>query len=98
MGRDLNARVRLEGAGAEVTAVDPARMDVGDTAEIDVVVIDLDELGEVFPEGLWAAGRVIGFFSHVDATRAEAAQAVGIEAYPRGRFWRDLPRILGTTS
>ncbi|MGH2820888.1 MAG: hypothetical protein ACRDJ5_09565, partial [Actinomycetota bacterium] len=68
-----------------------------------VLVLDLDqgrdevlsELEAARGEGA-AAGRVVGYFSHVDEPLGAAARAAGCEALPRGRFWRELPELLGS--
>jgi hypothetical protein len=98
--RDLAARARVEEA-AERSGWSLVTARTGDLSRAvadhapALVVIDLDEAG---PSGLDApagAGvRAIGFFSHVDRPLAEAAQAAGVEAVPRGRFWRTLPQLL----
>lgn len=64
-----------------------------------LVVLDLDGAGSVLEEidvidSLQAHSAVIGFFSHVDDELAAKARLRGIEAIPRGRFWRSLPEIL----
>jgi DNA-binding NarL/FixJ family response regulator len=97
---ELMARGRidpvLERAGAEVSSsADPAT--VGD--DVDLVIVDLDRVGA---EGATRLGealgarrvRVVGFLSHIDEALADAATKAGIEAYPRGRFWRELPDLV----
>ena len=64
------------------------------TSDTDVVVIDLDETEPDGLPGPGSAGRVIGYFSHVDEGTGAAAREAGIETYTRGRFWRDLDSIL----
>ncbi len=102
---DLQARARVGAAaeriGAEV--VDGAAAGFGDRLEgIDTLIIDLDagreaalaELAPLAVDGRLPA-RVIGFFSHVDTDLEAAATAAGVETLRRGRFWRDLEKILG---
>jgi len=62
----------------------------------ELVVLDLDEVGEPALRALGPAprARMIGFFSHVDTALGDAARAAGVEAVPRGRFWRTLPQLL----
>ena len=103
---DLLARGRLEAAAAaaaaEVRAVDPARLLEELRAAVpDVLVLDLDAGGPALLERLGAARlegnlppRVIGFFSHVDVDLGRAAAEAGVDAFPRGRFWRDVPTLL----
>jgi hypothetical protein len=95
--RDLAARARVQDAversGWSMATASPG--DLGPAAAEHapaLVVIDLDEAGvdALGPPGV----RAIGFFSHVDRPLAEAARAAGIEAVPRGRFWRTLPQLL----
>lgn len=103
VGDDLLARARVEEAakrsGAAVEIVAPeevGRMPVDSEA---LVLVDLDRVGADGLAGLSGAverGRVIGYFSHVDEELGEKARAEGIEALPRGRFWRELPAILAT--
>jgi hypothetical protein len=68
-----------------------------------IVVVDLDSGGREALAALAAARetgneplRAIGYFSHVDVALGEAARGAGVEAHPRGRFWRTLPDILGS--
>ena len=65
----------------------------------DVVIVDLDSGGAAAVEAVAAASgaagpRLLGYFSHVDAALGEAARSAGIDALPRGRFWRELPDLL----
>jgi DNA-binding response OmpR family regulator len=101
VGDDLMARARVEdaakrsGARVEVVTLGEIGSKVGDGDA--VVLVDLDRAG---PDGLAGlsevAGRarVIGYFSHVDEELGKKARAEGVEALPRGRFWRELPSIL----
>lgn len=66
----------------------------------ELVVIDLDRGGTTVLEVLVtarAAGtvpdRVVGFYSHVAPEVAEAAEAAGCRALPRGRFFRTLGEL-----
>lgn len=106
LGGDLMARARLESAARHenLELITATRKTVETTLQrrpARLVVIDLD-LGGVEAltaieraraRGL-APERVVGYFSHVDTELGEAARAAGCEALPRGRFWRDLARIL----
>ena len=95
------ARARVEeaakrsGARIEVVSSEELGRKVGDGEAL--VLVDLDRAG---PDGVAAlsevAGRarVIGYFSHVDEELGRKARAEGVEALPRGRFWRELPAIL----
>ena len=101
VGDDLLARARVEEAakrsGGTVTVVDlhdvVRTLEGGDA----IVLVDLDRVGGGLVADLGeAAGRVrvIGYFSHVDEDLGNKARAVGVEAMPRGRFWRELDAIL----
>jgi hypothetical protein len=99
---DLQAQVRLEQAARDAGfEVSTARPESGPSGWVgDVVVLDLDQIGAQL--GAWARAvashppaRVLGFFSHVQEDVGRAAAAMGVEVYPRGRFWRELPDILG---
>lgn len=78
--------------GAGVTfASSPADL-VG--MEADVVVVDLSRPGvlDVLPQ--LAGRRVIGFGSHVDTERLDAARAAGCtEVLPRSQFFARLPLV-----
>ena len=95
------ARARVDDAakrsGARVEVVAPEEISRKVGGGEAVVLVDLDRAG---PDGVAAlsevAGRarVIGYFSHVDEELGRKARAEGVEALPRGRFWRELPAIL----
>ena len=108
---DLLATSRVEGvaraAGLELDIV-PLRA-LGSTVgsvTIDLLIVDLDaggaaaiaELTEAIELSGPIGGRVIGYFSHVDTPLRAAAEAAGIEAWPRGRFWRELGMLLKTVA
>ncbi|MGH2693678.1 MAG: hypothetical protein ACRDJJ_02570 [Actinomycetota bacterium] len=101
VGGDLSARARLE-AAAQRTGSELRTCRLEDVAEavgaepIDLVVADLDSGREIVVEALRdVTTRVVGFYSHVDTALGEAAKAAGIEAVPRGRFWRELDDLFG---
>ena len=108
IGRDLKDRDRLwrasegladrtvAGAGAE-----RALAFLAANQPVDVVVVDLDDGGPEVLEALVKAReqdllppRVLGYFSHVQEATGAAAREAGVEAYPRSRFWRELPDLL----
>ena len=108
IGRDLKDRDRLwrateELQGRTVAGVSAERAIAFLTHNqpVDLVVVDLDEGGPEVLEALATAAergllprRVLGYFSHVQETTGAAARAAGVEAYPRSRFWRELPSLL----
>lgn len=103
---DLMAQARLESAAATAGASIETVAGMGLLERLrrsvpDILVLDLDRGGQPLIEAVAAAraegitlGRVLGYLSHVDKQLAEAAEAVGCEAIPRGRFWRTLPNLL----
>lgn len=103
---DLLAVGRLEAAAASADAtvrtcnVDEVR-DILATQTVDLLVLDLDRGREGALEAVAAARadglapeKVVGFVSHVDGDLVEAARRHGVEAWPRGRFWRSLEELL----
>ena len=84
---DLLMRSRVP----EATAVPPG----APLPEADLYLIDLDEAGALEPP---PGGRAIGYFSHVNEALGAEARAKGLEAWPRGRLLRELPRLLGEGS
>ena len=108
VGGELMARARLQNAtadrGMRVKSVLPDGLVDGlQEMRPKMVVLDLDtgrdrvldELARARAAGL-APARVLGYFSHVEQELGEAARAAGCEAYPRGRFWRDLHALLAS--
>ncbi len=103
--RDLAAKARVADAASRagwemVTArIVDLRGALAEHAP-ELVVVDLDEGGESALSALGAGprARTIGFFSHVDGALGDAARAAGVEAVPRGRFWRTLPQLLTSSA
>ena len=108
-GGDLMARSRLEQAaarhGLELHSVKPGAL-AETLAEMnpEIVVLDLDsgtaallnELPKAEGSGV-TRPRLLGYFSHVDEDLGHTASAAGVEAHPRGRFWRSIDDLLGAT-
>lgn len=98
-GRDLSARARVQAAaeprGWSVVTTRPGDLGAALAEHAPaLVVIDLDEAGDSGLDLVRSTGvRAIGYFSHVDRKLAQAAEAAGVEAVPRGRFWRTLPQL-----
>ena len=90
------ARSRLEAAaneaGAAFRVVTLEELRGGDLDPGTIVVVDLDELGDRVPT---VGARIVGYYSHIDDGVRQRAEAAGIEALPRSRFWRELDRLLG---
>ena len=87
IGKDLKDRDRLERA-ATAAGLDLEPAD-GPPA---VIVVDLDREG--VPADLPPGIRAIGYYSHVNEELAGRAKLAGIEAIPRGKFWKDLSELL----
>ena len=105
VGGDLMARSRIEAAAAanslEVQRLNPGELESLEAPpDVDLVVLDLDSSGRALID-TWVslAGesgpRAVGYFSHVDVALGDHARSQGVEAVPRGRFWRTLEEILG---
>ncbi len=69
-----------------------------------LVVVDLDGGRDAAVEAVGRArardlviSPVVGYVSHVDRELAERARAAGIEPLARGRFWNELPGLLGAS-
>jgi hypothetical protein len=63
--------------------------------EADLLIFDLDalEASGRFRDTA-PANKTLGFYSHIDKKLRAAADRHGIEAIPRGAFWRKLPELL----
>ena len=103
---DLLSAARLEGAarsaGAELVTCrsDQLQHALEDTT-FGLIVLDLDGGGtdaldrvtDLANHGR-ITGKVVAFVSHVDERLRDAAADAGVEAIPRGRFWRSLGQTL----
>ena len=80
----------LTSAGHEVVP----RSAIGDVAkEADLVIVDLDALGERLPER--DAAPVLAFYSHVDAEARRRAESAGYDlVVPRSRMAREMPELV----
>ncbi|CAN5707015.1 hypothetical protein BH20ACT23_BH20ACT23_07420 [soil metagenome] len=106
VGGDLMARSRIEAAAA-ANSLEVHRLSPGDLESLEappdvaLVVLDLDSGGRAVIDA-WAAlagessPRAVGYFSHVDAALGDHARSKGVDAVPRGRFWRTLEELLAT--
>ena len=101
---DLMARARVLEA-LEVRSVVATTDPTGFSEAVEgaaALILDLDRGGAACLEELAALQRsgrapevVVGFFSHVDAALGRAAREAGCRALPRGKFWAELPALLG---
>ena len=89
---DLLDRSQIAGAVPDAVFVNAAALLPAAADGADVVLVDLGRAGvlDVLDAVVAAAGRVIGFGSHVDTEVLAAATAAGAEAMPRSRFFRDI--------
>jgi hypothetical protein len=102
---DLMARERVRSAAARAAlsvryAAPGALVESLKSSDPSLLVIDLDAGGARVLEEVTAARaenllpeRVLGYFSHVDTALGEAAEAAGVTAVRRGRFWSSLPEL-----
>lgn len=100
VSRDLNARARVEGAAPDGATVAVRSRLEGVARGVTLVLLDLDAGGDELVASVTELSqnspgvRWVGFFSHVAEDLGRKATAAGIEAIPRGRFWRELPKLL----
>lgn len=87
---DLMDRSRF--GGADVVFVNSAE-ELAMAADAAVLVADLGRAGATEALAASAAGRRVGFISHVLADQKAAAEAAGIEVYNRSVFFS---RIVGS--
>jgi hypothetical protein len=103
VGGDLAARARVADAaaraGLELFTTSPAGVsDALRDGRVRLVIVDLDDAADaldVVAEQRDSSARAVGFYSHVDVELGRRARAAGIEAVPRGRFWRELSGMVG---
>jgi len=97
---DLLARGRIEAAATGTSVTVASSASPPPPGDFSLVVVDLDRGGRAALawvdalRGEGFEGRVVGFFSHVDEEAGRTAAEAGITVFPRGRFWRELPRLL----
>ena len=72
-----------------------------ETQPVDLLVLDLDRGRDRALDAVAAAreagltpAKVVAFVSHVDDDLVQAARRAGVDAWPRGRFWRSLEELL----
>jgi hypothetical protein len=87
---DLLDRSKVSAALPGVEHVGAAALLPQVAAGAELVVVDLRAAGVLGAVAELDAGRVVGFGPHVDADLLAAADAAGLEAMPRSRFFRLL--------
>ncbi len=95
----ISAEARAAGAVVRIMR-DPAQLA---DADAPLLLVDLNQEGALEPAAAWGQARpgrrVVGFVSHVDVERIEAARALGIDhVLPRSAFVRQLPALLRAQS
>lgn len=83
---DLLDRSRFEGLGARFVRT----LEQLEAAQADVAVADLSREGALEALATCVAARKLGFAPHVEGELLVHARSLGIEAYPRSRFFRQL--------
>jgi hypothetical protein len=102
VGADLLGRTRIEQA-IERSGFTPRSPSINKLSEVDIsgvraifADVDSDEVMDAVFR-LDTSGKdvlKVGYFAHVDRTRADRVKAAGWEAMPRGRLFRELPALL----
>lgn len=87
---DLLDRSKVSAALPDVEHVGAAALLPRVAAGADLVIVDLRAAGVLGVAGDLPGVRVVGFGPHVDGDLLAAAEAAGIEAMPRSRFFRLL--------
>ena len=94
----IEAAAQLQGVALQTVAAEDAATHIGDSAHR-LVIADLAVVHDL--DALAAAARragvaIVAFYPHVDTGLRKAATDAGIDyVYPRSRFLRELPKILG---
>jgi hypothetical protein len=102
MGGDLLGRTRIEEAvarrGLAPRSLAPNKLSEVDISEVRAIFadVDSDEVLEAVAT-MDVTGRdilLVGYYAHVDRSRAERVKQAGWQAMPRGRLFRELPELL----
>ncbi len=104
LGADLLGRTRIEAAITRSGFV-PQSVSANKLSEVDVsrvkaifADVDSDEVLEAI-SGMDLAEKellLVGYYAHVDRSRAERVKRAGWQALPRGRLFRELSELLAT--
>ena len=102
VGGDLGARARVADATARagvklVTTAPEGLSGALGGGRVRLVILDLDDSSaalEAVSQRDPPAARLVGYYSHVDQELGQRARAAGVDALPRGRFWRELPGLV----
>lgn len=103
VGGDLLGRTRIEEAVSR-SGFTPLSLGANKLSEVDfsqarAVFADVDDDAILdWVTEAKAPGDLlrVGYFAHVDRSRAERVKAAGWQAMPRGRLFRELPQLLGS--
>jgi hypothetical protein len=78
----------LTAAGHDVTIIPP-----GEAVEADLLIVDLDVVGD--EEALPTQAPRLGFYSHVDVDTRKRAESSGFDlVVPRSRMAREMPELV----
>jgi DNA-binding NarL/FixJ family response regulator len=94
----IQAAAQLQGASVATasSAEAPALIRESRPALIIADLAVTDDLDALVAASREASATLIAYYPHVDSELRRAAQNAGIEyVYPRSRFLRDLPKVLG---
>jgi hypothetical protein len=87
---DLMDRARIDEAILDVHHTTAGK--IGSlAADGDLVLVDLQRIGDAVALAVATGARVVGFAPHVDDDVLARAAAAGVEALPRSVFFRRLP-------
>lgn len=86
---DLMDRARIDEAILGVHHTTPGKIGAL-AADGDLVLVDLQRIGDAVALAVATGARVVGFAPHVDADLLERGATAGCEALPRSVFFRRL--------
>jgi hypothetical protein len=96
---DLMDRSKIAAGLPDATFVNVAAQLLTAAAGADLVVVDLARPGvlEVLDDLVGLAGRVVAFGPHTETALFVAADAAGVTAMPRSRFFADIPAAVAVS-
>jgi hypothetical protein len=104
VGGDLLGRTRIEEAvarrGLTPRSLPANKLSEADISEVRAIFadVDSDDVLEAVAS-MDVTGKdmlLVGYFAHVDRSRAERVKEAGWLALPRGRLFRELPDLLSS--